>query len=101
MATFDVTSHKGEFFSILETTDNSQVATMTIAPGDDSGDVMSHPGDQVVYVINGHGEVAMEGGTEEVAAGQAIIIPADTDHKIHNTGRQDMFFVNIYAPPAY
>jgi len=37
----------GEFFSVLETTDNSQVATMTIAPGEDSRAYGNHPGDQV------------------------------------------------------
>lgn len=74
---------------------------MTIAPGDDSGAVGNHAGDQVVYVISGHGEVAIEGKTEEVTAGQGVIIPAETDHKIHNTGQQDLFFLNVYAPLAY
>lgn len=101
MVTFDVMSHKGEFFSILETTDNSQVATMTISPGDDSGDIMNHPGDQVVYVIAGHGEILLKKEIQEVAAGQGVIIPAGVDHRIKNTGRQDLFFLNIYAPPAY
>lgn len=101
MSAFDISSHKGEFFSVLETTDNSQVAVMTIAPGEDSGATGNHPGDQVIYCISGHGEVRIAGDRHEITSGQAIIIPARTDHKAFNTGQEDFFFLNVYAPPAY
>lgn len=101
MSVLDVSDHKGEFFSVLETTDNSQVAAMTIQPGGDSGAVGNHPGDQVIYCISGHGEIEIAEKRHEISSGQAIIIPARTDHKAFNTGQDDFFFVNVYAPPAY
>lgn len=101
MNTFSVADHKGEFFSVLETTENSQVAAMTISPGEDSGAVGNHIGDQVIYCIEGKGEVEIAGERHEISSGEAITIPAKTDHKAYNTGQEDFFFVNVYAPPAY
>ncbi len=101
MSVFSVEDHKGEFFSVLETTDKSQVAAMTIEPGGDSGAVGNHEGDQVIYCISGTGEVDIAGKRHAISAGEAVIIPAHTDHKAFNTGEDDFFFVNIYAPPAY
>ena len=101
MSTFSVDSHKGSFFDILETTENCQVATMTIQPGADSGAVGNHAGDQVVISLAGAGEVEIAGDRHQVHAGEAIIIPAQTDHRAFNTGEEPWFFVNVYAPPAY
>ena len=33
----DVTRHRGEFFRVLQQTDRSQTAVMTISPGEDAG----------------------------------------------------------------
>lgn len=101
MQSFDVVQHKGEFFSILETTDNSQVATMTIAAGDDSGERTNHPGDQIIYVVSGYGQVVTAHEEKDITTGEGIIIPAGTEHKVHNTGRQELFLFNVYTPPAY
>lgn len=98
---FSIEDYKGEFFSVLETADNSQVAAMTIPPGGDSGAYGNHPGDQVIYCIEGEGEVEIAGDRHEIQAGEAIVIPERTDHKAYNTGDEDFFFVNVYAPPAY
>lgn len=101
MSGFSVTDHKGEFFSVLETAENSQVAAMTIKPGGNSGAYGNHRGDQVIYCISGVGEVEIAGQRHRLKTGEAIIIPAKTDHKAFNTGEEDWFFVNVYAPPAY
>ena len=101
MGSFSIKDHKGEFFSVLETTDNSQVAAMTIQPGEDSGAYGNHPGDQVIYCIDGEGEIEMGGNKHIITSGEAIIIPERTDHKAYNTGDQPFFFLNVYAPPAY
>jgi mannose-6-phosphate isomerase-like protein (cupin superfamily) len=92
---------KGSFFSVLQQTKLSQLAVMTLAPGQDSGQGDMHPGDQVVYIIEGEAEVEIEDTQHRLSAGMAVIIPKDSTHRIYNRGDQDVFFLNVYAPPAY
>jgi len=101
MKLFSVDGRIGEFFSVLETTNNSQVAVMTIAPGEDSGAYGNHPGDQVIYCIDGEGGIEIAGNRYTITSGEAIIIPERTDHKAYNTGDQPFFFLNADGSPAY
>ena len=45
----------------------------------------------------------MRVGEEEqrAAAGALVMIPAGARHHVHNPGRAPLFFVTVYAPPAY
>ena len=40
----DTTRHRGEFFTVLQETERSQTAVMTIAPGADAGPEERHEG---------------------------------------------------------
>ena len=53
MDVVDVTTHRGEFFRVLQQTKRSQTAVMTVAPGQDAGPAETHRGEQIVYVIEG------------------------------------------------
>ena len=88
MKIHDINNSKGKFFEILETTERSQVAVMTIAPGGDSGAHGVHEGDQVVYCIAGEGEIEVASERTRFAAGQTFIIPAQTKHKAYNVGKK-------------
>ena len=54
-------AHRGEFFRVLQQTERSQTAVMTIAPGEDGGPEEEHHGDQVVYVVEGEALVTIAG----------------------------------------
>jgi len=43
-------AHRGRFFEVLQQTERSQTAVMTIAPGEDGGPEEEHAGDQILYV---------------------------------------------------
>jgi mannose-6-phosphate isomerase-like protein (cupin superfamily) len=101
MEPFDILKHKGKFFEILKQTKKSQVAAMTLAPGKDSGPEEIHKGDQILYVIEGEGEVEIENRTMQIKGGQAVIIPAGSQHHVYNTSDIEFFCLNIYAPPEY
>ena len=49
----DVRHYRGRFFKVLQQTERSQTAVMTVEPGADGGPEETHAGDQVVYVIEG------------------------------------------------
>ena len=101
MKIYNISEQKGDFFKVLGKTEHSQIATMTIEPGSDSGPENLHPGDQVVYVIEGEMHVTINDKPYNLTAGQLIQIPPQTHHQIKNKGKQDLFFLNIYTPPAY
>jgi mannose-6-phosphate isomerase-like protein (cupin superfamily) len=90
-------------FQILETTGRTQTATMTLKPGEASGDGMnSHPhSDQTVLVLEG--ELVAEVGEERAVlqSGQSLIVPAGVKHRFTNKSKAKAFAFTLYAPPAY
>jgi mannose-6-phosphate isomerase-like protein (cupin superfamily) len=97
----DITRHRGEFFRILQQTARSQTAVMTIGPGQDAGPEETHDGDQIVYIVEGTAIVRVEGGAHEASPGTCVLIPARARHHVQNPGLSPLFFLTIYAPPAY
>jgi len=93
--------HRGRFFEILQETERSQTAVMTIEPGQDGGPEEEHSGDQIVYIVEGEALVRIAGKERHAPAGSLIMIPARTRHHVKNPGRTPLFFVTVYAPPAY
>jgi mannose-6-phosphate isomerase-like protein (cupin superfamily) len=96
-----VPAHRGEFFRVLQQTARTQSAVMTIAPGADGGPAEEHPGDQVVYVIEGQAVVTIEDREHIAGPGALVTIPAGARHHVRNPGRAPVFFLSVYAPPAY
>ncbi|MBI1846466.1 MAG: hypothetical protein HY294_01460 [Candidatus Rokubacteria bacterium] len=65
----DVTRLRGRFFEVLQQTERTQCAVMTIAPGAEAGPAEEHAGNQIVYVIEG---VAVRGERLPAAASRAV-----------------------------
>jgi mannose-6-phosphate isomerase-like protein (cupin superfamily) len=93
--------YQGEFFKIIQATDQSQIGVMTLKPGQDSGPEERHAGDQVVYVVAGEADIDIEQATEHLTAGDVITIAAGRAHHIYNRGTKNLFILSVYAPPAY
>jgi mannose-6-phosphate isomerase-like protein (cupin superfamily) len=96
-----LTSHRGAFFRVLQQTDRSQVAVMTIAPGADGGPEEEHDGDQIVYVVEGEALLRVADAEHHVRSGSVVTIPARTRHHVRNPGSSPLFFLTVYAPPEY
>lgn len=93
--------HKGEFFRVLQETDRSQTAVMTIAPGADAGPEEVHAGDQIIYVVEGEAAVRTDATEHRAGPGALLTVPAGTRHHVRNPGRTPLFFLTVYAPPEY
>lgn len=91
------------WFEVLQTTDRSQTAVMTLTPGQASGDSKeSHPeSDQVLIVLDGEvlAEVAEE--SARMRKGDVVVIPAGVRHRFLNDGEIPARTFSVYAPPAY
>lgn len=94
-------NHKGEFFRVLQETSRSQTAVMTIAPGADAGPEEVHDTDQIIYIVEGEAVVRVDGKTHRASRGSLLTIPAGTRHHVKNPGAAPLFFLTVYAPPAY
>ncbi len=51
--------------------------------------------------MEGEALVTIAGQEHRAAAGSLVMIPARTRHHVKNPGRTLLFFVTVYAPPAY
>jgi hypothetical protein len=71
MDVVDTRRHRGEFFTVLQQTERTQTAVMTIAPGADGGPEERHGGDQVVYVVEGEAVVRIGGARASRGRGRA------------------------------
>ena len=92
--------HRGDFFRVLQETERSQTAVMTVAPGQDAGPEETHA-DQILYVIDGQAEVRVGKELATAGPGTLVTIPAGTPHHVRSTGAVPLFFLTVYAPPEY
>ena len=73
------------------------IAKVEIAPMASAGR-HTHPGDEISYVLEGEGEVLMEGQPAmKVKAGDGFVIPGGVKHDAHNTGAQPLRLVGVYV----
>lgn len=102
MIHIDVHQAKGDRFKVLQTTDRTQLAMMTLPPGGTTGNEEGlTDSDQVIYVIEGRIELTVADETRELRAGEIVIVPAATPHKLRVNGRRSATILSFYGPPAY
>ena len=97
----DINRFRGRFFEVLQETDRSQTAVMTIGPGADAGPEEVHEADQIIYVVDGEAIVSVGGETHQARSGACVLVPAGVRHHVKNSGSAPLFFLTVYAPPAY
>ena len=68
----------------------------------DPGETASHAHDgteEALYVVEGSGEITVEGTTHRVGPGKAVFIPAGAEHSYENNGNKELLIVGAMAPP--
>jgi quercetin dioxygenase-like cupin family protein len=73
------------------------VARVEVAPGAAAGR-HTHPGDEISYVMEGEGEILIEGQpARKVKAGDGFVIPMGSIHDAHNIGSGPFKLVGVYV----
>jgi quercetin dioxygenase-like cupin family protein len=73
------------------------VTRVEIAPGGFAGR-HTHPGDEISYILEGEGEILMEGQPAlKVKPGDGFIVPGGVKHDAHNTGAKPLKLVGVYV----
>lgn len=70
---------------------------LTINP--QSAETHVHPGaEEALYVLQGNGEIRVEGAHHDVHPGQAVYVPDGAEHSYVNTGAEPLVLVGAMAP---
>jgi quercetin dioxygenase-like cupin family protein len=81
---------------------NAQYLSMCVirvAPGETVKPAHCHPnGEEVIYIIQGHGRVLVDGATDSVKEGTAVLFPQGQLHMLQNTGPVEMKVACFFAP---
>ena len=57
--------------------------------------------DQFFRVVHGTGEAVLDGVRTPIQAGFAVLVPAEANHNIVNTGSVPLKLYTLYAPPNH
>jgi quercetin dioxygenase-like cupin family protein len=72
------------------------IAAVEIAPGGSTGR-HTHPGEEITYLIEGEGELLVDGEpARKLKAGDGFIVPPGKKHDARNTGAQTMKLAVVY-----
>ena len=87
------------FRKVLYTGKYSQLVLMCLLPGEDIGMEVHKENDQFFRFEEGKGTCIIDGNTYEVAAGDAVIIPAGAKHNIINSSKSESLkMYTVYSP---
>ena len=89
------------FRHVLATAEHTQVVIMSIPPGGEIGEEVHTDTDQVLYLIEGSGQVILEGESADFSAGDLVLVAAGTRHNFKTVGVTAMKIITAYAPPHH
>ena len=97
-----LTLENTNFREVLYTAQNMQLVLMNLKPGEDIGVEIHTENDQFFRFEAGEGRVFIDGTSYEVGDGDAIIVPAGSEHNVLNmSNKKDLKFYTIYAVPHH
>lgn len=105
-ATIEETALQGRHLRWVVTKENTgaqycTLAMIRVAPGERALPAHSHPaGEEIIYILNGHGRVYIDGQVEPVKAGCAVLFEQGKVHILENLSDEEMKVACFFAPPA-
>jgi mannose-6-phosphate isomerase-like protein (cupin superfamily) len=97
-----LTLENENFREVLFTGKFCQLVVMSIKPGEDIGMEVHEHVDQFFRIDAGQAKVVMDGEESEVGDGDAIVVPAGTEHNVVNiSDKDDLKLYTIYSPPNH
>ena len=76
-------------------------AVIRVAPQGRALPAHSHPaGEEIIYILNGHGRVLIGDEIEPVKAGCAVLFQQGKIHILENLSDEEMKVACFFAPPA-
>jgi mannose-6-phosphate isomerase-like protein (cupin superfamily) len=89
------------FRQVLATSPKMQIVIMSIPVGGEIGEEVHEDNDQMLYLVEGSGQVTLNGETANFDTGDIVLVPAGTRHNFVTKGDQAMKIITAYAPPHH
>jgi mannose-6-phosphate isomerase-like protein (cupin superfamily) len=94
-----VTLGNSNFRQVIFTAPHSQLVVMCLGPNEEIGMETHVENDQFFRLEEGEGKVVINGEEHPIKNGDAIIVPAGTEHNVINTSpSQFLKLYTIYSP---
>jgi len=77
----------------------SELVVMSISPMGELGQETHDNADEILFIIEGKGELILNGQTQAANKHDAIFVSAGEIHDLRNTGHDEMKLVAVYSPP--
>jgi mannose-6-phosphate isomerase-like protein (cupin superfamily) len=91
-----------DFRRVMYTAPHSQVVLMCLEPLEQIGMELHADTDQFFRIEQGQGTVILAGESHPISHGDAIVVPAGTEHNIINASASErLHLLTIYSPPAH
>ena len=90
------------FRQVIFTARHSQLVVMNLKPNEDIGMETHQNVDQFLRVEEGEGKVILNGQETMIKSGDAIVVPAGTEHDVINLSSEKMLkLYTVYSPPNH
>lgn len=98
----EITITNRNFRRVVYTGKYSQLVVMCLQPNEEIG-METHPNtDQFFRLELGTGKVMIDGEEHNVSDGDAIVVPAGSQHNVINTSTElPLLLYTIYSPPQH
>ncbi|MDB5558256.1 MAG: Transcriptional regulator protein [Enterovirga sp.] len=73
----------------------------TVAPGGSTGELISHVGEELGYVLSGELELVVGGVVHSIAAGDSFCFRSDAPHGYRNRSDAEARVIIVNAPPSF
>ncbi len=94
-----LTTENTNFRQVLYTGQHSQLVLMALAPKEELGMEVHAENDQFFRFESGQGQVIIDGTEYEVKDGDAVVVPAGTEHNVVNVSDSEpLKLYTIYSP---
>ena len=98
----ELTLENEYFRKVIYTSQHQQLVVMSLNPNEEIGLEVHEITDQFLRIEKGEGKVIMNGEEKSVKEGDAIIVPAGTQHNVVNvSSTQKLKLYTVYSPPHH
>jgi mannose-6-phosphate isomerase-like protein (cupin superfamily) len=97
----DAARDNADFRRVLSTGPHAQLVVMSIPAGEEIGEEVHDDVDQVLSIVDGHGEAVLDDVPRRIGDGDLVLVSAGTKHNVRNVGNGDLKLYTVYAPPEH
>ena len=89
------------FRRVVDTGKFGQLVLISLRKGEDLGDELHPTTDELYYVVEGKGEIKLDGKPYPFEEHATMLVPAGMRHDVINIGKEDLKLFAMYTTPIH